>query len=95
MNFLGRNSNFQQVASPLTDLLKKEVQWNWDEVHENSFNNVKELASENTLFERFDLDLPLLLMPDASKNGCGALLFQIKEKQIKPISWYAKKFLYS
>ena len=76
MNFLGRYSNFQQVAAPLTDLLKKGIQWNWNEVHENSFKEVKELASENTLLERFNSDLPLLLMSDASNNGCGALLFQ-------------------
>ena len=95
MNFLGRYSNFQQVAAPLTDLLKKGIQWNWNEVHENSFKEVKELASENTLLERFNSDLPLLLMSDASNNGCGALLFQMKEKQIKPISWYARKFSYA
>ena len=31
-------------------------------------------------------------MSDASTDGCGALLFQMNDGKLCPISWFAKKF---
>ena len=92
MNFLARYCDFQRIAAPLTDLLKKNTTWNWTEVHEKAFNMVKEAASEHTLLVKFNPTLPLLLMCDASDTGAGGLLYQLEKGEVKAISWFAKKF---
>ena len=86
MNFLGRYCDFQRIAAPLTDLLKKGNKWQWTDIETSSFNKIKDVASEHTLLVRFDPNLPLLLMSDASTDGCGALLFQMNDGKLCPIS---------
>lgn len=69
----------------LTNLLKKNVKWEWTKVHQKEFEELKKvLASE----------LTLKIYTDASKHGIGAVLKQVYENNEEyPVGYFSKKLL--
>lgn len=75
VNYLGcfvkdlsvQNSNLRQ-------LLKKEVAWHWNDVHEKEFTKLKSLISSAPILTFYDPNKIITLSVDASKGAVGAVI---------------------
>lgn len=78
INYYGRFfKNLSTILYPLTNLLKENVPFVWDDKCKAAFATVKkEMASDNHLVH-YDTQLPLVLATDASPVGVGAVLSHI------------------
>src|SRR5688572_17269997 len=70
--------DFSCHAKPMTELLKKEQPYIWEERQQNSFERLKEMLIKAPIFQYPDFEKPFTLFTDASKNGLGAVLSQRK-----------------
>ena len=85
--------NFSLVTSPLTNLLKKNVKYEWTPTCQAAFQQVKAMLSSYPILMAPDFHKPFLLMVDASDNGAGAVLMQQDEKGIEhPVSYFSRKY---
>ena len=100
MRFLGMTGyyrkfckNFSSVAAPLTDLLKKEKKYLWDDRCEKAFTKIKTLLLTAPVLVTPDYQKPFKMHVDASDYGAGAVLLQEREQGIDhPISYFSQKF---
>ncbi|XP_062530453.1 uncharacterized protein K02A2.6-like [Bombyx mori] len=70
--------NASCILGPLYELLKKETKWRWSKLHDKAFNEIKKrLASDNVL-AHFNPNANIILTVDASPNGLGAILSQLR-----------------
>ena len=85
--------NFSEIASPLTDLLKKDAKFIWSEQCENAFHKVKSILMSSPVLTAPDFQKQLRLIVDASDIGCGGVVMQEGEDQIDhPICYFSRKF---
>lgn len=83
--YRGFCSNFSTVVSPLTDLLKSSVKFDWSENCQRAFENVKLLLMTAPVLAAPRLDMPFKLQVDASQVGAGA---EFRMERIVKIMWY-------
>lgn len=77
VNYFGRMiPNFSSIATPLNYLRKKDVEFNWSNECQYSFNKLKAILTQSPLLQPFDLEKEVTLTTDASKNALGASLTQ-------------------
>ena len=71
--------NFSARVRPLTQLLCKNVPWEWKaEVHGAAFDDVrKEICTPGKGLRRFDVDRPTFVHTDFSNRGLGGVLAQV------------------
>lgn len=86
--------NFSTLISPLTHLLKKNVQWRWGEEEQKAMDLLKEKLVTAPILTCPDFNKPFFLQTDASSTGLGAILFQKFDEGDKPIA-YASRSLTS
>ena len=81
--------NFSSVAAPLTDLLKKDKKYVWDDKCENAFTRIKTLLLTAPVLVTPDYQKPFKMHVDASDYGTSAVLLQESEQKIDhPISYF-------
>ncbi|GAB5489762.1 MAG: hypothetical protein Pars2KO_33320 [Parasphingorhabdus sp.] len=83
--------NFARIASPLHDLVKKDVQWQWGP---NERVAMQELQARMQRFPLLVLprpDLPYTVITDASQFAYGAVLTQDHGKGSQPIAYLSRK----
>ena len=68
--------NMSEVTSNLRVLLKKDVAWNWSHEHDRSLKNLKQLLTSAPVLKYFDVNKPVEIQTDASRNGLGSCLLQ-------------------
>ena len=68
--------NFAALASPLNQLLKKEVPFHWNAAQEKSFQDLKEALCNAPVLAFPDYEAPFIIYTDASALGLGAVLMQ-------------------
>jgi hypothetical protein len=68
--------NFSKIAKPLTELLKENVPYVWDDKTEAAFNNLKTLLTTEPLLQNPDFTRPFVLTTSASNDAIGAVLSQ-------------------
>ncbi len=91
--YRGFCSNFSTVVSPLTDLLKSSVKFDWSENCQRAFENVKLLLTTAPVLASPRLDMPFKLQVDASQVGAGAVFLQTGENGLDyPVSFFSRKF---
>ena len=98
-NFLGHCGfyrrfikDFAKITKPLTNLLVKDVDFNFSDECVASFSRLKEALVSAPILQPPDWDQPFELMCDASDYAIGAVLGQRKDK--KPVAiCYASKVL--
>jgi len=78
--------NLSQIASPLRALLEKDMTWECDHEHQESFHQLKQLATTAPVLKYFKPDRPIKLSVDASSKGLGAVLIQDEH----PIAYTSK-----
>ena len=65
-----------QLHKPLQALVKKNSEFVWTTVHYKSFQDVKDMVSEDCLIQFYDPLKPLYIECDASKQGIGCVMLQ-------------------
>ena len=73
-------------ATPLRELLKKDVYYQWSPTYEKIFNNVKDRICPQTTLSYYDPKKKTTVQIDASGRGLGATLLQ----DDKPIAFASK-----
>ena len=75
MSYVGRHmADVRTARAPLDALLKKDIKFVWEEVHDKAFRMCKQLASNPATLAHYNEELPLVLTTDASPFGLGACL---------------------
>ncbi|GJY53363.1 putative nucleotidyltransferase, ribonuclease H [Tanacetum coccineum] len=67
---------YSDIASPLTDLLKKNQAWIWDEECQAAFESLKKAVIEEPVLRLLDVTMPFELHKDASDFAIGGVLIQ-------------------
>ena len=62
------------LLEPLHSLLRSNVKWKWEKVHQESFENSKSALLNSTLLVHYDPTLPISVSADSSSYGIGAVL---------------------
>ena len=86
---------FAALASPLTQLLKKNVPFHWDAAQEKSFQNLKYALTHAPVLAFPDYEAPFILCTDASALGLGAVLMQTDARGKNRAIAYASRTLNS
>ena len=81
--------NFSTKASPLTQLLKKDVKFVWTDECQNAFETLKNLLIADPVLQFPDITKPFKLQTDASGVGVGAVLTQMFDGAEKPVAYYS------
>lgn len=83
---------FSKIAKPLTNLLKKDNDFKWEEREQESFEILKNALCQEPILQYPDFTKPFLLTTDASGTAIGAILSQGQIGKDQPIS-YASRVL--
>lgn len=85
---------FSRLATPLSNLTKKDTPFRWDSKCEESFCNIKKAFKEGTMLAHFDPKKQTILETDASDYVTAAILSQYDDRGIlRPIAFMSKKML--
>ncbi len=85
--------NFSQVVAPLTNLLKKNVKFVWNDREQGAFEKVKAILTSSPVLIAPDFQRTFKLYVDASDIGAGAVLQQEDAQGIDhPVCFYSRKF---
>jgi len=96
-SFLGLTGYFRKfipqysiIARPLSNLLKNEVRFHFDEEQEHAFQQLKNILCQEPVLQLYRTNAETELHTDASSQGFGAILLQrnIKDQLFHPI-YYA------
>lgn len=68
--------NLSDKSHKLRELLKKDTEWHWSNVHEETFKNLKSLLSKAPVLQYYSLEKPVVISVDSSKDGLGACILQ-------------------
>ena len=84
--------NFAQLASPLTDLLKKNHTFKWSQLCQDAFQSLKKVLVSYPILKSPDFSQGFKLACDASDTAVGAVLLQEDQDTVDhPIAFFSKK----
>ena len=84
-------NQFSIITKPLTNLLKKETKFYWNNEHEIAFQTIKNILIKEPVLGIYDNEKECTLYTDASKIGIGATLTQKDDKGTEhPIAYFSK-----
>jgi hypothetical protein len=86
-------SSFSRIASGMTDLLRKDNKFNWNEECESSFKNLKKSITTAPVLLIPDLSLPFTVVTDSSGYALGMELSQDHGNGLQPVAFMSKKML--
>ena len=64
------------MVAPLTDLLKKDREWEWSSKCQAAFDELKGAMSSKPILRLPNLELPFEVQTDASNRALGGVLVQ-------------------
>ena len=85
--------NFSAIATPLTELTKETVKFDWTAAQQASFVQLKAAMQSAPVLALPDPTLPFVVHVDASGFATGAVLQQDQGKGLQPIAYLSKKML--
>ena len=77
---------FSSIAAPLNELVKKNVVFKWDDVHDRAFKTLKDMFTNASLLSLPNFDNAFEIECDASITRIGAVLMQ----NSKPIAYFSE-----
>ena len=84
--------NYSDIARPLYDLTRKDVEFGWKAEHEQAFQRVKDLVAEEPVMLLPDPTKQYELETDASNFALGAQLSQRDDNgKLHPVVYFSKK----
>lgn len=72
--------NFSHYMTPMYKLLKKNTNFDWTDVHQQSFQKLKELFVSENILSHYNAEHDTSIETDASSYGVGAVLLQRPNK---------------
>ena len=85
--------NYATLTRDLRELTRKNVKWQWNELHEEAFQTLKQALIQSPVLRYFDPELPTQIHVDASPVGLCAILAQTDENGTEQIVQYASRAL--
>ncbi|XP_036142126.1 uncharacterized protein LOC118645358 [Monomorium pharaonis] len=85
---------FSSIASPLSNLLKKDVQFIWNDKTQHAFDTLRKLLCNEPILQFPDFEREFILTTDASNLAIGGVLSQGEINHDLPIA-YASRVLNS
>lgn len=83
---------YSGVATPLTNLTKKDKPFLWTENEQFAFEELKRRFTEAPILAIFDPEQPIIVETDASDYAIGACISQMgKDGRLHPIAFYSRK----
>ena len=83
---------YSLLTAPLTDLLKKNKYFEWNDNADKAFNDIKMLMSTSPTLIIADFTKPFVLYVDASEIAVGSVLMQKDNYDVlRPVCYYSKK----
>ena len=82
--------NFTQIAKPLTNLLRKEQPFVWDESAQTAFETLRDKLCEPTVLAHPHFEEKFLVTTDASGYAIGAVLLQGEIDKHRPIVFVSR-----
>jgi hypothetical protein len=83
---------YSGVATPLTNLTKKDKSFSWTGDEQFAFEELKRRFTEAPILAIFDPEQPIIVETDASDYAIGACISQIgKDGKIHPIAFLSRK----
>ena len=83
--------NYSSLAKPLTDLTRKSVRFKWDREHAQSFEALKQKLSCEPILMWPNVNEEFFIQTDASKDGIGGVLLQLKDGVRHPVLYVSRK----
>lgn len=84
--------NFAKIAYPLNRLTKKSVAFEWTQVCQEAFTELKERLMQPPILQFPDFTREFRLTTDASDVACGAVLSQIVNGEDLPVCYASRSF---
>lgn len=84
--------NFADIAHPLNKLLRKNVTFTWTDECQHAFDTLKSKLISPQILKFPDFKKEFVLITDASKMACGAILAQKYDSVDLPIAYASKSF---
>ena len=85
--------NFSHRAMALTELLKKDNQFEWSSKCTSAFDDLKQAFQNEVMLAFPDVDKPFIVETDASGYALGGILSQFTDQgDLRPIAFYSRKF---
>lgn len=83
----------KELRGPLDELLKNGTVSKWENIHQESFDKLKNILSSNLVLTHVDPNKDIVLATDASKYGMGAaLMHRFKDGSLHPIMHFTATF---
>lgn len=82
--------NFSRIAKPLTNLLKKETAFVWNNEQAEAFAHLRDALCSQPLLQYPDFTKPFIVTTDASNNAIGGILSQGTVGKDLPISYVSR-----
>lgn len=82
--------NFSKIAKPLTELLKKDANFEWTEKQQTAFDTLKTHLCSEPLLQYPDFTKPFVLTTDASGYAIGGILSQGPIGKDLPIAYTSR-----
>ncbi|CAI7828971.1 unnamed protein product [Closterium sp. NIES-54] len=80
-----------KLSAPLTDLLRKGVEYTWGEKEQAAFSALKQILCSPPVLHIADPHCPFELVTDASDIAVGAVLLQAFGNGLQPIAYESRK----
>ncbi len=81
-----------ELFKPLTNLLRKDVEFLWTDEHEACYNALKEQFTDDLFLGHPDDAAAWTLETDASNVGAGGVLWQTKDDKTEVLAYYSHTF---
>jgi hypothetical protein len=82
--------NYAEIAKPLTTLLKKDKNYNWNDLCEHAFLKLKTILTNEPILQYPDFSKPFILTTDASNFAISGILSQGEIGKDLPICYASR-----
>ncbi|CAI7896380.1 unnamed protein product [Closterium sp. NIES-54] len=82
---------YAKIVTPLTNLLKKNTSFKWEDVHQQAMEQLKTALTSALVLILPDPEKDYVIEADASDHAVGAVLMQDQGKGLQPIAYLSKK----
>ena len=82
--------DYAKIAKPLSDLLKKDIKWEWGCSQRRSFRKLRRYLCRTPILLYPEFQKTFKLTTDASDHAVGAILTQEKDGVDMPVAYFSK-----
>src|SRR3954465_6131 len=85
--------DLSKIASPLYQLMRKDVKFNWTVQRQEAFDQIKLMLISAPVLAHPNFDKPFILHTDASKQAIGVVLSQLDDNGMEKVICYGGRVL--